>query len=89
MEFFIDQVDLHQKIDVAQDLLTGPLGHEVMVLAEDYGAICDFLQNLQVVRGDDDRLSRLVQLLDQADQPALRPRVKTAGGLIEQQHIRV
>ena len=35
MEFFIDQVDLHQEIDVAQDLLTGPRGHQVMVLAED------------------------------------------------------
>ena len=71
MQMLMDQIDLKQQRQIAQNLAAGPVGHQTMLFAEYQRPVGEDRNDIKIMRGGKNRLSGTVQINEQFHQPVL------------------
>ena len=69
VDVLVYQIDPQEQVAVGEHVGDRTGRGDRVVLAQDHGSVGDLLQDVELVRGDDDRLAYGVEALEQLEQP--------------------
>ena len=82
VQVFVHQIAFNQEIAIRENLVRRTLRRDVMILSENIHPIGDRIDDVEIVRRGDNRLSGAALLDEEIHQPRLAARIETRGRLI-------
>ncbi len=84
----VDQVAFHEPVIIGQDIVGRTFSGNLVFFAKHNDAVCNLLDDAEVMRSRDDGLALAPQFPDEIQKATLAARVEAGGRLVEQPNVR-